>query len=528
MVLAYAPGLSVYIVFCTIKEKSIPARAGFVYNKLVRRRWATKDPNVANILWKYAVPACKVQIGKDLVASKVIQKKSKAVSSVTEYPCPEGIDYLPFQKAGIDFMLERDSVFCADDMGVGKTIEALGVLNTDTSLISILVVTKAVLKINWLREIQKWRARKMSVGIVWPNHTELPKTNIVVINYDLLDRFHLSGLRNRKWDCIILDEGHYLKNPKKKRTRAVFGYNDRKRHFVCLPLEARRKMVLTGTPMENRPKELFSLLHWLDPIAWPSWFRYAQRYCDPKFNGFGTTYKGASNVAELRARLRGTLMIRREFTEVFPELPPVRYQIIEIPVQSSTIKKLVTRELYDYNQFLQKGVSRKVAFAEMSALRHQLAVYKRPLIQSYLEGLREESPSRKLIVFGHHHDVLDGLHLSFPDSVLVRGGQDATDRQRSVDKFQNDIRCNMFLGSIAAAGEGLNLYASSLVIFGEFDWRPGKILQAIGRALRLGQKDRVLIQYLVLAGSLDFKLITTFVNKHIVNKEILGDKREII
>lgn len=527
MRLVYWDMAQAYVALSAFTERAIPKDAGFVWNTIVRRQWATQDPNVARVLVKYATAECKAQLTRDAARARLVYAQSKAVSSTADFPHPPGLEYLPFQKAGIEFMLVRPSALCADDMGLGKTIETIGVLNADPTLQSILIVTKAVLKLNWYRELRKWRTRKMSVGVCWGEHLNLPNTNVVVINYDLLDRHATAGLRNRKWDCIVLDEGHYLKNPKKKRTRAVFGFTDKKRNFTLEPLQARRKIILTGTPAENYPKELYPLLHWLDPVAWPSWFQYARRYCDPFHNGFGWVYKGASNLPELRNRLRSTLMIRREFDEVFPELPPVRYQIIEMPVSDGATKKLVSRELSSYNQLVESGASPEVAFKEISKVRHELGLVKRPLIQSYLEELREES-SRKFIVFAHHQDVLDSLYQAFPDSVLVRGGLSDVSRQVSVDKFQNDTRCRVFFGSIRAASEGLNLFAGSHVIFGEFDWTPGRMVQAVGRAHRMGQTDRVLVTYLVLQGSLDLKLVETFVEKHSTLREVYGDKKEII
>jgi SWI/SNF-related matrix-associated actin-dependent regulator 1 of chromatin subfamily A len=142
-----------------------------------------------------------------------------------------------------------------------------------------------------------------------------------VAHYDVLAR-HEDEMRERNWDLVVVDEAHYLKNPKAQRTQAVFGRRD-------LPaLDAGRKLVLTGTPIPNRPIELYGILRWPDPQAAGSWVHYARRYCAGKETRYGWDVSGASNLGELQDKRRSTVMVRRLKKDVLSELPTKRRQVI--------------------------------------------------------------------------------------------------------------------------------------------------------------------------------------------------------
>ncbi len=218
-----------------------------------------------------------------------------------------------------------------------------------------------------------------------------------------------------------------------------------------------------------------------------------------------------------------------------PELPAKRRQVIELPqngasravkaeasawerhedalealqAQVELSKALGNAEYLEAVQALRKGA--QVAFSEISRVRHDTAVAKIPAVIEHLESALEGG---SVICFAHHHDVLDAIFEHFGDQAVKLDGRTPQEaRQAAVDKFQTDDSCRLFVGSIQAAGVGLTLTASSHVVFAELDWVPANVSQAEDRAHRIGQKNNVLIQHLVLDESLDAKIAKTIVKK---------------
>lgn len=487
--------------------------------------------------------------GAEIEKRRLSTELSRAASSDFEPPCPAGLCYYPFQKAGIDFIRRRPAALVGDEMGLGKTLQAIGLINCEPEIKRVLVVTKASLKENWKREMRKWLVRPMEIGIAtgqyWPSHA-----SGVIINYDCLGKWFTKLHPEQPWDLVILDESAAIKNRNAKRTIAVIGRIARTSSTNlnhCDPIPAKRRLALSGTPIENRPEELWTTLHFLDPVAWPSFWAYAKRYCGMVNNGFGVDTSGATNLDELQRRLRETLMIRRRKADVLTELPPKTRIVIDLDTEG--LEQVIAAENRTFERYrtdleaaqakielaragesdaefkaaVKSLASSTVAFTEMAAVRHQTALAKLPRL---IEALKEEE-TVKVLCFGHHHDVLEPLHAAFPDSVLITGQTPPEDRQPICDRFQTDPNCRLFFGSIRACGEGLTLTAANLVVFAEEDWVPAKVSQAEDRAHRIGQKDNVLVKHYVLPGTIDAKMIQTIVAKQeVIDKALDNDPSE--
>jgi len=453
-----------------------------------------------------------------------------------DIPAPEGLAYLPFQKAGIVYASNREVTIVGDEMGLGKTIQALGIVNADPTVKSVLVICPASLRMNWQREAERWLVRPMSIGIA--NH-EFPTTDLVIINYDIL-RKHRETLRSRVWDLLVVDECHYLKNPKTIRTIEVLGKWHRDPQLALSPIPAKRRLYLTGTPIVNRPIELWPILHSTGRPEWRNWKTYVERFCDGEQTRWGWDVKGASNLGELQEILRSTIMVRRLKKDVLTDLPAKRRQVIELPangaldvvrsenaawrqreavleaLQTAVELAKASEDQADYEaavQALREGYM--VAFTEMSALRHETARAKVPYVVEHV--LEAVDSSGKVVLFGHHKDVLhainDGLREGGIEPVLLTGDMTAVERQESVDRFQTDDDVKVFIGTIGAAGVGITLTAASHVVFAELDWVPGNMSQAEDRCHRIGQSESVLVQHLVLEDSLDARIAKTIVEK---------------
>ena len=447
-----------------------------------------------------------------------------------QIPCPNGLSYKPFQATGIATMLQRPSTLLADEMGLGKTVQAIGLVNADDSVQHVLIVSPLSVTINWQRELERWLTRDLSVGLA--DTKTFPDTDIVIVHWSIISRY-ADALRSRPWDVIVLDEAHYAKNPKAQRTRAIFGGRN-------LPaLQAEYKLALTGTPIPSRPIEMFPILRWLAPEDW-SWKHYATRYCAGYQNRYGWDVSGASHLDELNDNLK-SIMVRRRKTDVLKELPPITRQIVEVPAdtpelravlgQESNIQKQVKQSVKDARinvELAKTGTeqqhrdavaklreARVAAFNEMSRARHDTAVAKIPYVAEHVRTIIGDNDNQKIIVFAHHHDVINGLQdllssdtkdMQAIRTVTLMGGDETAKRQNAIDLFQNDPQVKVFIASIQAAKEGITLTASDLVIFSELDWVPGNLSQAEARCHRIGQENHVLVQHLLLNGSLDARM----------------------
>lgn len=418
-------------------------------------------------------------------------------------PCPKDLEYLSFQEDAVQFMYDKSSILLCDEMGLGKTVEAIGYINAHLAIQSILVVCPSTLKINWAREMEKWIVE--------------PRRYVKITNYDQLAKLKWDAT----YDLCILDEGTYIKNRKALRSR------------LCRRIRAKRKMILTGTPLMNRPVELWHLLHWLIPGIWPmtSYRKYTLRYCGAYLGKWGWVDDGATHLDELRELLKG-VMIRRSKAEVLPALPPKRWQLIELPLDG--VDGWMKRDLAEVNRkvdFLEDEYAEdigklnsrlKVVWDEMSALRHKVGLSKVPMAVDLIKDALENEA--KIVVFAHHRDVIEGLmsKLTEFDPVVIHGGVTQVWRQSAVDKFQGDPSCRVFIGQIQAAGMGITLTAASHVVFVESDWTPGMMDEAADRCHRIGQKESVLIQHLVLEKSLDVRMAKALLYKQRVINQVLS------
>jgi SNF2 family DNA or RNA helicase len=469
---------------------------------------------------------------------------SHAKDSSIVIPVPDGLSYLPFQRAGIEYASQRALTLIADEMGLGKTVQAIGAVNADPNISHVLIVCPASLKHNWRREWQKWDVKGLEVQIVDGVKEVMFDGDVVIINYDILAA-HATELKKRDgWHAMILDECHYLKNRRTDRTLEVFGGIKRNadREIIARynPIPAEKKLLLSGTPIVNKPKELWPLLQTLDPMglgASSNWYNYAKRYCqmrsweqpDPRKPGQTMTmywWEGADNLEELQELMRARFMVRRLKKDVLTELPAKRRQVIVLE-PGKALAKLVARESqaykdYEPNSFLGKP---QPAIGEISTTRKRIALAKVKFAVEHIKELLHETP--KVVAFVHHHEVADALFQAFGESaVLVDGRVSLDNRQKAVDRFQTEAGCTVFIGGIQAAGVGLTLTAASVVVFVELDWVPGSISQAEDRCHRIGQKESVLVQHLILEGSIDEKVVGVLIQKQEVIDKAL-DKPEV-
>ena len=436
---------------------------------------------------------------------------------ILDCQAPEGLEYYDFQKEDISkFVASGGSGLNANEQGTGKTIISLGLINQLDGIEKILVVCPSSLKINWKEEATKWLKDSYDIYII-STQSDTPtlrqnRKQIFIINYELLVHYS-SFIRSCKWDYLFLDEAHKIKNPTAQRTREVIGSFNR----GIEPIPCERVMPITGTPILSKPKEIWTLLYLLDPMKWKSWDRFVRRYCDPVNS---PTYDGASNMDELHELLQ-PYMVRRKKRDVLKELPEKIRQTISLNGNKITHRALVYEEATLADCI---GRSPAIAFSLIAEARKRTALAKVPMVVDHvMDALETGGP---LILFAHHHVVIDKI-IEELEKKKVRVGEitgtvNNTKRDEAVKKFQNK-ELDVLIGSIGSMGTGLTLTAASQVIFAELPWTPGELMQAEDRAHRIGQKDAVLVQYIVVENSIDQKMTRILKTKaEIIDRVIDG------
>lgn len=497
-------------------------------------------------------------------------RTSLAQSRATEaqISVPTKIEPYPFQKAGIQFVSDHGGrALIADEMGVGKSLQALGWTLVSQEL-PALVLCPANLRINWLREAKKFTnlrcliiSSKSSLKAFQRQGLDVstqPENgyDLVIANYDLLSVSMEKGYLNESsvddimkmgFKTLICDEAHYLKEKTSQRSKAVLDLSSRMKNVLCL----------TGTPILNRPKEIWHLTRVVDPSIFPKFHDFGVRYCGAFKNRFGWVYDGASRLDELDKKLRSTIMIRRTKDQVLKELPPKTRVLMPFALESAqdrlykketseAVQKLrslkaerdqwrletetLTKEELD--ELMSRSAEKKSRSAklagfmmeEIEKIRQACVRAKYDQCLSFIENLHGQE--KKILIFAVHHETIDRLMADLSQKGIkvdrIDGRVDGAYRDGIKQRFQEgDLE--VLVCGIRAAGEGLTLTASKSVVFMEIDYTPGRMVQAEDRTHRVGQSQAVTIYYLLLMGSIEEKIAALVDSKREVANAALGE-----
>lgn len=417
----------------------------------------------------------------------------------------------PYQVTGIDFLAERRYASLWDEPGLGKsfqTLMAIGKAGYD----NILIVCPASVRLAWAIECEK-------VG--FDHKVVLKPADIVgginIVSYDFANR-HKDKLMMQEWDLMVLDEEHFVKNEKAKRTKAIFG--DRLDRKTGIASKCYAIWGLTGTPMPNNPSELYPMIRAKFPDAIlnrndepMSYWQFVGKYCITQDNGFGIQITGGKNLPKLREQLRGRVK-RRKKTDVAKDLPSIQYEIL--PVEGD-LKNLPKEELTE----VQECLSAAEPLEELKKIGTHVASLRRftgmAKVKSVIKWV-EESGYDKIVLFAHHKAVIDELK-KLDNSVYIDGSCDPDHRKNAVDQFQNG-QAKRFIGQIQAAGTGITLTAASVLVFVEYDWTPANNRQAADRIHRIGQENNCLVFFATVPNSVDEDIIKVVKRKTETYKEL--------
>lgn len=414
----------------------------------------------------------------------------------------------PFQEEGLSFIEKKDGrVLLADEMGLGKTIQALAYLQLHPEKRPAIIVCPASLKLNWKKEIDEGMSTPEVIQILeGKTINKKIEGSILIINYDILDAWneHLKALHPM---VIIADECHYFKNNKSLRTKAIKKLAKGVPHFLAL----------SGTPIVNRPIEIYNAVKIIDPYLMPNFFSYAKEFCGAKHNGFGWDFGGATNIEKLHKLLTESLMIRRKKKDVLKDLPDKVRSFIPIELKNRSEYNEVKNNFIDFiKQTKGEEAAEKVSNAETLV---QIEYLKQAAVNGKMDSVIEWvadflNTGEKLIVFATHKTAIDRLMEEFKNkAVKIDGSVSTVNRNKAVELFQNNDSIRLFIGNIKAAGVGLTLTAASNVAFIELPWTPGDLVQAEDRCHRIGQKNSVSIYYLLAERTIEEEIATLLDSK---------------
>lgn len=443
----------------------------------------------------------------------------------------------PYQIDGMLHLAFKGRALLADEMGLGKTVQAVAaaaVMREVMDVKRVLVIAPASLKAEWEEQIRMFTALSLEVlfgarreRLLRYRHTP---AFFLIANYEqaVRDWREVNGVLNP--DLVILDEAQRIKNWRTKTAQ-------------CLKrLDARFAFVLTGTPLENRIDEVYSLAEFIEPSLFGSLFRFNRRFY--RFDAVGKM-AGMQNLDDLHAMI-GRIMLRRRKDDVEEQLPE--------RVDNTYFVEMTSEQTTRYREY-EEIVARLCHLAkqrplrpeEMERLQNALACMrmccdscyildeavrdapKLDELERVLDDIWSAAPQRKVIVFSEWVRMLElageRLKKQKIDFALHVGKLPQQARRKEILRFKTDANCRVFLSS-ESGGVGLNLQAASVVVNLDLPWNPAKLEQRIARAWRKHQKNRVNVINLVSQETLEHRMLGTLKFKQGLADAVLDARGE--
>lgn len=437
---------------------------------------------------------------------------------------------MPFQIKAIEqsvtFLRTKGSVYNACEQGLGKCLMAISTIDSITTGFT-LIICPAVMVLTWRDEINKWiggaiirtvtkgsdvetAIEEMSmVGSDDPADEYIPK--YLILSYNLATT-HINKLASFNWNVLVLDEAHYVKNPKSQRTKAI---------MLQLWHQAHYHIALSGTPFTKCVTDGFTLFNKMAPKIFPNYYSFANKFAIKEVTPWATNYKGVRNPEKLSKLLRENFFVRYRKEEVLPELPAKRWQNIILPEEYDVAgpEKLTREEVTALLERLE--VDKDTVSARVQTYRRLQGLAKAEAVIAFVKDLLEQDIP--VVLFGYHLEVLSAYLAAFEEynPAVITGETSQTHRHNEVTRFQEG-KTNLFIGQMVAAGVGITLTRASNVVLGELSYSPTDVFQAVDRCHRIGQKDSVNIYNFIVDKSIDHDVVNILIDKASSFKQVLG------
>lgn len=442
-----------------------------------------------------------------------------------------------YQVEGVACLRNVNSVICGDDIGIGKTAQAILTIELD-NLFPCLIVCPSSVKQGWRRQWLQWYAGR-TIEIIDSSEKPKFKSEITIVNYDMLSKRGSKDPRfpeylNRKWKCVVFDESHYLKNSTSLRTKIA--------KKIARPIS--KKIMLTGNVVTNRPIELYSQLSILGVFnnIFGNYRSYTERFCNAKMTRWGMDVSGASNTDELYKILSSSCYYHRDKLDVLKDLPELQSHLLSIEIDNS--KEYLSAEtdliLYLKNEYGLKRAEKAFQAEHLVLLNTLRQLSQKGKINGVVDWLEDNIDQLyKVVVFGIFTQGLEKLYNHFKDrSVIVYGK--TRDKQYEVDRFINNDKINFFFGNIESMGTGVDglQKVCSNCCYIDIPLVPSKMDQATGRLWRSEQKNFVnefiFIDHSTIDGRIygqilePKRLVTNAINKGLYGDESDDNLKKLI
>lgn len=417
-------------------------------------------------------------------------------------------DYQKYGYKWLKYLTDNNLGAClADDMGLGKTLQAIALLTNlheEKKKKSMVIMPKSLIY-NWENEIKRF-SPKLKVGVYYGINRDfslLKKVDIILTTYGTI-RNDIENLLEQKFDLLVLDESQNIKNINSQTTKAV------------LLLNAKKRIALSGTPIENNLLELYSLFRFLNPEMFGSVQEFTNDYIVPI-----QKYSDTSTIEELRKKIY-PFLLRRVKKEVLADLPDKIEKLVYVDMNDEHRRFYEERRKYYYS-LLEKNTSSQGNFDKffvlqaINELRHIvsspeleskkiISSKKEVLIENVIEAIEN---NHKVLVFVNYLSSIESICDSLKENkikYLKMTGQ-TKDRQNLVDKFQNDSRYKVFVMTLKTGGVGLNLVSADTIFIYDPWWNTTVENQAIDRAYRLGQDKTVFAYKMIMRNTIEEKIL---------------------
>lgn len=441
----------------------------------------------------------------------------------------------PYQQQGIAQGLEWKRFILGDAPGLGKTLQSIGIIHAAQAW-PCLVICPSSLKINWQREVEKFTDTRAlvladAVRTTWPYLLQMRMFQYAVVNYESLRKYFVWDIKApsggsfrlkdvvfcpqiRLFRSVIIDESHRVKDAATQQAKFAKGLCTGKEYVI----------LLSGTPVVNRPADLVSQLSIMDRLK--DFGGRGQFLLD-----YAQGEEGASNLDELGRRLRATCLLRREKEKVLTQLPAKTRVDLYVDIANreeyDTAAEDLARYLREYRLCPEPEIRRKMRMEALVRFMTLRGIAARGKVAQAADFIRTVTDSgQPLVVFCSLHDIVDELRRLFPRAVTVTGRDSTVMKQAAVDAFQQG-KSRLIICSIKAAGVGLTLTAASRVAFIEFPWTYADCQQCEDRCHRIGQRDNVTCYYLIGRGTIDRKLYQIIYDKRAVANQVMAADDEI-
>ncbi|MDR1348289.1 MAG: DEAD/DEAH box helicase [Prevotellaceae bacterium] len=451
---------------------------------------------------------------------------------------PLKMDLFPFQRKGVQYILDKKKLIVGDTMGLGKTIQAIAAV-VAANAFPCLVICPSSLKINWQREIEMWTTKKAmilsdSTKRTFPYFYESGLIQFFIVNYESLKKYFVERINRRIgtdgkelpitlkdivfsnkiniFKSVIADESHRVKDLKTQQSKFTRG--------ICRGKEY--LLLLTGTPVVNKPKDLISQLGILDRLnEFGGYKNFIQWFCEAD-----------NRWRELNVMLRNKCFYRREKSEVLKDLPSKMRQAVICDITTEKEYGDAMNDLQNYLKQYKQATDEQIQRSMRGEIMVRIGILKNISAQGKIDDVVDYvndvvDSGEKIVLFTHLREVQEKLKKHFPAAVTIFGSDDSATRQRNIDTFQNDRNTQIIICSIKAAGVGITLTASSRVAFVELPWHPADCEQCEDRTHRIGQTNSVQCTYFLGRDTIDEWIYRLINEKRDMSNQITGARNDV-